>query len=414
MLANYLKIGLKVLLRRKFFTAISLFAVSFTLLVLMVVVALIDHMVAPMAPEVHQKRTIGLYSLQMKGEENRMTGSPGYGFLDRYVRTLPGVERVSVFSQLQPAVSYLRGEKVESKVKRTDGEFWQIMRFDFHEGRPLSSSDDREAQSVAVINEATRRRFFGEGAAAVGRTIELDGQPFRIVGVVANVPAFRRVPYADIWVPIGATRSQDFRRHLIGDFQAIVLARDRRDLPRIREEFTARLGQVEFPEPDRYNSMQGSLTTHAEELAREVMGAQPAQGRFKTFIVVMVSGMLLFMLLPAINLVNINLSRILERSSEIGVRKAFGASPPVLVGQFVIENVLLSLAGGVIGLALSWIVLAALGKSGMIGYAHFAVNYRIFGVAVLLAALFGVLSGIYPAWRMSRMNPVEALRGASR
>jgi putative ABC transport system permease protein len=414
MLANYLKIGIKVLLRRKFFTAISLFAVSFTLLVLMVVAALIDHAVAPMAPEVHQKRTIGLYSLQMKGDQNRMTGSPGYGFLDRYVRTLPDVERVSIFSELQPAVSYLRGEKVESKVKRTDGEFWQIMRFDFLEGRPLTADDDREGQSVAVINEATRRRFFGEGVQAVGRTIALDGQSFRIVGVVANVPAFRLVPYADVWIPIGATRSQDFRRHLIGEFQGIILAHDRRDIPRIKEEFTARLGQVEFPEPDRYNSMQGSLTTHAEELGRNVVGAQPAEVRFKTFVLVMLIGMLLFMLLPAINLVNINLSRILERSSEIGVRKAFGASSPTLVGQFVLENVLLCLVGGAIGLVLSWIVLAGIGKTGLLPYATFGINYRIFGCALLMAIIFGVLSGIYPAWKMSRMNPVEALKGASR
>ncbi len=87
---------------------------SFTLLVLMVVAALIDHAVAPMAPEVHQRRTLGLYSLQMKGDENRMTGSPGYGFLDRYVRTLPDVERVSIFSELTPAVELPRAERRSS------------------------------------------------------------------------------------------------------------------------------------------------------------------------------------------------------------------------------------------------------------------------------------------------------------
>jgi putative ABC transport system permease protein len=243
-------------------------------------------------------------------------------------------------------------------VKRTDGEFWQIMQFNFLEGRPLTTADDEERQPVAVINEATRRRFFGDGVQAAGQSIQLDGQSFRVVGVVADVPAYRRVPYADVWIPTGATRSQDFRRHLIGDFQAVILAHDRRDFPLIKEEFTSRLGHVEFPEPDRYNTMQGSLTTHAEE--------------------------------------------------------AFGASPPVLVGQFVIENVLLCLVGGAIGFALSWIVLAAMGMSGLIAHAHFAPNYRIFGWALLLATLFGVLSGVYPAWRMSRMNPVLALKGASR
>ena len=63
--------------------------------------------------------------------------------------------------------------------------------------------------------------------------------------------------------------------------------------------------------------------------------------------------MLLFMLLPTLNLVNINLSRILERSSEIGVRKAFGASSRTLVGQFVVENLVLTLIGAAVGLVLS-------------------------------------------------------------
>ncbi len=222
------------------------------------------------------------------------------------------------------------------------------------------------------------------------------------------------IPYADVWIPIGATRSQDFRRHLIGEFQALILAHDRRDFPRIKEEFTTRLGRVEFPDPERYNSMQGSLTTHAEELARNVMGAQPAEMRFKTFILVMVGGMLLFMLLPAINLVNINLSRILERSSEIGVRKAFGASPSVLVGQFVIENVLLCLAGG------GDRTLALLVRAGgdrrqrLDSVRPFRAQLPHLWLRALSRHALWRPVRVYPAWRMSRMNPVEALRGASR
>jgi len=414
MLVNYLKVAVRVLLRRKFFTAISLFAVSFTLVGLMVVTALIDHSVAPMKPEVNLRRTLGVYSLRMMGENIRQTGSPGYGFLDRYVRTLPEVEKVSIFSRLDPAVTYLGDEKLEFKVKYTDGAFWEIMQFDFLAGRPLTADDDRDGLAVAVINAATSRRLFGDRTDAVGKTIDLDGQSFRVVGVVDNVPAFRAVPYADVWVPIGAIRSQDFRRQLIGEFNAIVLAHQRSDFPRIRDEFQTRLGQVEFLEPDRYDTIQGSLTTHWEELSRQVMNAEPAKTPFRRFLLTLGGAALLFMSLPAINLVNINLSRILERSGEIGVRKAFGASRSALVGQFVIENVLLCLVGGAIGLVLSWAVLSAIGNAGLIPYARFTLNPRIFACGLFLATLFGVLSGIYPAWRMSRLHPVQALRGTPR
>jgi putative ABC transport system permease protein len=123
--------------------------------------------------------------------------------------------------------------------------------------------------------------------------------------------------------------------------------------------------------------------------------------------------MLLFMLLPSLNLININLSRILDRASEIGVRKAFGASSRALVGQFVVENLVLTLIGAMAGLVLAGLVLGALNASGLLPYAQLTLNYRIFFYGLAMALFFGVLSAIYPAWRMSKLHPVQALRGRS-
>ena len=123
---------------------------------------------------------------------------------------------------------------------------------------------------------------------------------------------------------------------------------------------------------------------------------------------------LLFMLLPTVNLVNLNISRIMERASEIGVRKAFGASSRTLVGQFIVENIVLTLIGAVLGFVLSYFVLRGLTASGLVRYTVFHLNARVFLYGVAIALFFGVFSGVYPAWRMSRLNPVQALKGASR
>jgi putative ABC transport system permease protein len=85
-----------------------------------------------------------------------------------------------------------------------------------------------------------------------------------------------------------------------------------------------------------------------------------------------------------------------------------------LVGQFVIENVLLSLIGGLIGFIGSYFVLQAIAGSGLIPYADFQFNYRIFFYGLLMAVVFGLLSGVYPAWKMSRLHPVQALQGGVR
>lgn len=412
MLKNYLKVAFKVFLRRKFFTFISLFAISFTLLVLMVATALLDHVIGPLPPENKLQRTLGFYALQLRAENNSSTGFLGYGFLDRYARNLPGVEKMSIFEQVGYKDAYRNSEKISLYVKRADGEFWQIHEFNFLEGSPFTSDDDKNVNFVAVINASTRRKFFDDRS-ALGQTIEVDGQRFRIVGVVADVPILRLVPFADIWVPISTTGAVDYRRKLQGSYQAALLARSRADFAAIKSEFASRLPSVEFPNPKDFNEARTGADTRFEAVARMFVG----NGREtypNTLLAILLGIALLFMVLPTVNLINLNVSRILERASEIGVRKAFGASSWTLVGQFVVENVLLTLLGGLIGLALSVFVLRLVNQSGLIPYSDFQLNYRIFLYGLTLAIFFGLFSGVYPAWKMSRLNPVEALKGGSR
>ncbi len=121
----------------------------------------------------------------------------------------------------------------------------------------------------------------------------------------------------------------------------------------------------------------------------------------------------LFMLLPAVNLVNLNVSRIMERASEIGVRKAFGASSRTLVAQFILENIVLTLTGAVVGVLIAAGFLRLLNEHGPFTYAQLVINTRVLLYGLGLAVIFGVFSGVYPAWRMSRLHPVEALKGGN-
>ena len=414
MLRNYLKVALKVLLRRKFFTFISLFGVSLTLLVLLVATALFDHLFAPQAPEVAGDRSLGIYLMSMTGPESNRSAFAGYLFLDRFVRPmkeLPAVEAVTLFTLPETVVSYLGGRKIETSLKRTDGEFWQVMRFEFLEGGPFTAEDDREARFVAVINAATREKFFG-GEPALGKKIEVDGQRFEVVGVVPNVPVMRIAPYADVWVPISTAKSDAYRTEVVGSFMSLIVARSRSDFGEIRSEVAARLTQAgSLLDGKEYTELHGGADTPFEAFARLMLSGNLDQSQPRRLLLILGVLALTFMLLPTINLVNINLSRILDRSSEIGVRKAFGASSLTLVGQFVVENVVLTLVGAAIGLLLAWGALGAINASEMIAYSQLTINFRVFLAAVWIALFFGILSGAYPALRMSRLHPVEALKG---
>ena len=116
------------------------------------------------------------------------------------------------------------------------------------------------------------------------------------------------------------------------------------------------------------------------------------------------------MSLPTLNLVNINITRIMERSSEIGVRKAFGASSRTLVYQFIVENIILTLLGGLIGLVLSLIAIGIINSQNLIANLELSINFMVLFIGLLVCLVFGLLSGVYPAWRMSKLNVVTALK----
>lgn len=414
MLTNYIKIALKVLGRRKFFTFISLFGISLTLVVLMVVTAVLDNAFTPRAPESRLDRALVIYTIGIYGNEGGFTGNPGYGFLDKYARGLAAAERTTFFSDSDRVVLYHRGKKIETRMRWTDGAYWNVLDFKFLEGGPYTQADDDNANHVAVISRDMRRQLFDKDP-AIGQLFEVDGQRYRVIGVVEDVPVLRSAGFSDIWVPNMTQKTAGWKTQNMGQYNAIVLAHSKADFPKLRREFNERITHFVFDDPKTQNRLVVSLNTLFEAFAvtfhfNDRMSAAE-HARLVRLIMLILT--LLFISLPTMNLVSINLSRIMERSSEIGVRKAFGASSRALIGQFVLENVVLTIIGGAIGFVLSVIALSAITRADLLPNAVFDVNLRIFAYGMLLAALFGVFSGVYPAWRMARMQPVNALRGGA-
>jgi putative ABC transport system permease protein len=412
MLISHLKLALKVLGRRKVFTAISLFGVALTLLVLTVAAAFLDHLFAPHAPDTRQDRTLVAMYMELSGERATSRGPASFKVLDA-TRDLPGVERMSIASMPQAVSAFHEGRRRDLTMRRADGEYWNILDFRFLEGASFTADDVAAARHVAVINETTRRRIFGDGP-AVGRTLEAGGETWTVVGVVPDVALLRFASHAEIWTPVTTQRGDTWRTQLEGNLIGLYLLAPGAEPGLVQSEFQARVGRVDL-RGSEYDTITMLPDTLLGNMARMSFGSRrDTESKVGMLLGVLALVAFLFALLPTVNLVNLTLSRIYERTAEIGVRKAFGAPTHSLVLQFVLENVVLTLLGGLLALAASVLVLRGINASGLIPYSDLRLNGRILAQGLLMAVAFGVLSGAWPAWRMARLHPVVALQGGPR
>jgi putative ABC transport system permease protein len=410
MFRNYLLTAWKVFLRRKLFTAINLLCIVLTLVVLMVVTALLQNTFYPTGVEGRSERFVQMVMMESTHTEKsgRRTGTLGYKLIEQYLKPLKHAELVSA-TGIPQSVSVYQDNRVSDHLMRlTDAEYWQILDFHIVSGRVINADDVAHGRMVAVLNESTARKLF-PGQPYLGQKFSANGQVFTVIGVVQDemhVNAF-----ADIWTPITSQPSSDYQNNLFGGFGAIIMARTPAELPALQKEIMEAARTVQFDDPTVFNTARFWGDSKLALFSRTLLSSKAEDGDAGKLLTIIAVLMLLFMALPALNLINLNVGRIMERSSEIGVRKAFGATSRQLVAQLVLENVLLCLIGGAIALVAASAVLWWLEGSGLIPYLKVHLNLAVFGYGLLITLVFGVLSGVIPAWKMSRLAPVHALKG---
>ena len=411
MLLHHLKMAWKVLWRRRFFTLLSLVGIGATLMSLLIAVALYDAAAGPRPPETHPDRLLcaSMMSLDMGGGPLRTR--PSHWLLTQGLAQVRAPATVGIAStEPLAAVAYVRGRKLPLNVKSADTGFWRVLNFQFLEGAPYTAGQ-RGAGRPAVISTGTARAYFGAARGVVGRTMVLDQKNYRVLGVVEDVPAVRFHAHADVWVPYEPAAMEMQTDNPFGTSEALILLPDKAAAPAVRAAFGRALAAVPL-EPGM--SLALPLETFAESVAGRVLVQYNwTDNPARLFRGLSAGAALLLLLLPALNLVTMNISRMSERAAEIGVRKAFGATAGALAGQFMVETLLLTLLGGVLGLLLATLVLRGLSGGYLAAYGRIEPNLLVFGWGLLGSLVFGLLSGAYPAYRMARLPAVEALKSAT-
>jgi putative ABC transport system permease protein len=276
-------------------------------------------------------------------------------------------------------------------------ELEEIRDFVLTEGRFFTAEEERTKTPVAIIGEDVRTAFFAD-ASPLGKQIKMGGYEFRVVGLqekigsaggqsqdrVAFIPAtvFNRI--------YGPERSMlVFARPRPESGLGLEEALDRARVA-LRVRYKTRPGAV-----DNFDTM---TPDSIREFINRILGVIGAAVVPITLISLVVGGIVIM---------NIMLVSVTERTREIGIRKSLGARQSDLMLQFLLEAVMLSLLGGMIGLAGGWAVAAvATAISGV----TLKVTMPYVFLALGVSSVVGIASGWYPALRASRMNPVDALR----
>lgn len=406
MLKNYFKIAIAVFKRRKFFTFISLFGISFTLTILMVLAAFIENVVGNDYPDRKRDRSLYITTIEQKGKNSMSSGALSYYFLNKYAATLKTPTKTTIFSGANATNTYVNNKKIIIYYKYVDANYWDILDYDFTEGKAFSRQQVENGERVAVISEGIKKQYFGDEASVVGKYIEADNIQYRVSGVIKNVPMTSYMLYSDIYLPYTVSKIDYRDKGYGGGYLAILLAASKSDVEKMHDEYEAVVGRIPMESNDF-----DRIYSHAESYIHGYVNTGNEERSGTTYALIAIGiFVLIVMLLPTINLININVTRIMERSSEIGVRKAFGASSKTLVYQFIVENLILTILGGLIGIIFSYIAIQIINSADLIPYFTMSLNFTVLGIAILICLVFGLLSGVYPAWRMSKLNVVQALK----
>jgi putative ABC transport system permease protein len=299
------------------------------------------------------------------------------------------------------------GEPVQIPVYRVSAHHFDILEIRAALGRTFVDGEDQAGKDhVAVLGDTLWRTNFGGDPNIVGRKISLNGEAYTVIGVLPrNTPLERGGARGRIWLPLLFAPSNMTRNFYW--FGAIARLKAGVTLEQARAQMDAIASRLAHDFPDSNKDMGVGV----DRLADTIRGSNLTQSLYLLLAAV---GMVL--LIACANLANLSLMRVVGREHEIAIRIALGAGRRALLRQFLTESLLLSTAGGLLGLAIGQLALAglkAVPQFALPGEADVRLDSRVLIVSFLLAMLTGLAIGLFPALQATRFHLTNSLKQGS-
>tara|TARA_B100001093_G_scaffold498915_1_gene547586 strand:+ start:45 stop:1253 length:1209 start_codon:yes stop_codon:yes gene_type:complete len=301
---------------------------------------------------------------------------------------------LAVAPVMQRGASLSYGEKeTRTEIFGTNEDYMKTITANIVEGRFFSQNEDRSGSRVTIIGFGIKEAFFGEKD-PIGKYIKIDNEKFRVIGVLEKQGKFLGLFSTDkqAILPIGAYNRVFSKR----GWMRLSIKIPEEKVEEGLDEIYSVMRHIRGLKPNQKNDFAINQTKAFEKNYNMLKIAIGGTGTFITLLSLIVGG---------IGVMNIMFVSVKERTREIGVRKAIGATKGMILGQFLMEAISICLIAGLLGLMISYAFSIFLNQ-----VFPSTLDIRLAGFSIFISILVGVISGIIPSYRAANLDPIDSLR----
>ena len=366
MIKQYFKQAGTMMRQNKLFTSIYVAGTGLSIAFTMVLFIIYYVKFAPVYPEYNRDRmlVINKSAVAKEGAEKWNNCNGGVSSkIAELVKDLPHLDHVAMSLMAPPVFGNTlllpqSNEQLEVTQGLVDAGFWQVFTFRFLSGKPFDEEAVEASLPVAVLSENLAKRIFAS-TDVIDKSFKLDGKEVKVIGVVADVSGTTPATAADLYLPLyygdigNMLRPNQNNRGSLGDVCIYMTATSEDDVETLRSEVIDVLNRYDQEDKQWAHFWMDQPDVWWKSTFRDSCSSAPDIAGIIRSILYM---LLALLFIPAMNLCGMISSRMDERMSELGVRKAYGATNVSLISQVLTENLLLTLIGGLVGLALAYFI----------------------------------------------------------
>ena len=416
--------------QNKLFTSIYVVGTALAIATTMIMAIVYYVKIAPVYPEMNRDHTFYITTSCFVNKQIKSTNQWAFSFqaVKEWFYSLENAKAVSAELTSWEKSDYVQpfdksGEFSIVK-KSTDPSFFQIYQFRFIEGKPFSEADWKSGIRSAVISDALARRIFGVDHGLIGKTFTMNYMDYRITGVVEGASVLTGKSFAQVYVPYSSENNYDRNGGLLyfGAYEITVLTGSNEQDVALRKEISELIRKYNASQVDWELKLKNQPRSHILSVFQPFVDDDFSwKDVIRHYFIIL----LVLLLVPALNLSGMIAGRMETRLSEMGIRKSFGAHRTGLLSQILWENLVLTFAGGLLGLILAWTGLVTCREwvfSLFEEYPNVPLDGvatevsgemllapSIFAAALLLCVVLNLLSALIPAWHSLRNPIVQSL-----